>query len=299
MNILLAIDGSEGATTAGEFLCRFPLPPKSRVTLITVIDKSHFSTEDDTPDSDQQSRLSSITTSIARETKDRLTREAGGLEQAGLQVTTEIATGHPAEIILKRSNELQVDLIVLGSKGLTGIKHFLLGSVSEKVLQHAHCSVLIVKQKEEDVVGTDKQNLRILLAYDNSDSARNCVRFCSLLPLRDKDEVTILTAIPLVTIYRQDIRQHISKIWHQRKDTAQAALEEIVSDTVFTTPHVTTRLIEGADTSEVILETIKELECNLVVIGDKGKSGIEKFFLGSVTEKVSKYAECAVLVVRS
>ncbi len=299
MNILLAIDGSEDATAAGAFLCRFPLPPESRVTLITVFDKSLFSTEDDQPGSDQQSSLSSIKTSIDRETEKRLARDADGLEQAGLQVTTEIATGHPAEIILKRSYELQVDLIVLGSKGLTGIKHFLLGSVSEKVLQHAHCSVLIVKQKEEENVGTDKQNLRILLAYDNSDSARNSVHFCSLLPLTDKDEVTILTAIPLITIYRQDIRQHISKIWHQRKDTAQASLEKVVSDSAFTTPLVSTRLIEGSDTSEVILETIKELNCNLVVLGNKGKSGIKKFFLGSVTEKVSKYAECAVLVVRS
>ncbi len=299
MNILLAIDGSEGATAAKEFLCRFPLPRQSRVTLITVIDKNLFSAEDEPTDPDQQSSLGSIKTSIDRETEDCLTREADGLKQTGLQVTTEIAAGHPAEIIIKRSNELQVDLIVLGYKGLTGIKHFLLGSVSEKVLQHADCSVLLVKQKKEDDAETDKQNLRILLAYDNSDSARNSVRFCSQLPLRDRDEVTILTAIPLVTIYRQDIRQHISKIWHQRKDSAQAALEKVASDTIFSTPLVSTRLIEGTDTSEVILDTIKEFKCDLAILGDKGESSIKKFFLGSVTEKVSKYAECAVLVVRS
>lgn len=53
--------------------------------------------------------------------------------------------GDPSEAILRVAESEKVDLIVLGSRGLSGIKEFLLGSVSNRISHHAHCPVLIVK----------------------------------------------------------------------------------------------------------------------------------------------------------
>ena len=63
----------------------------------------------------------------------------------GVEVETHARQGHPAEVIIDVANQEHADLIVVGSRGLTGIKRYLLGSVSSKVSEHAPCNVMIVR----------------------------------------------------------------------------------------------------------------------------------------------------------
>jgi nucleotide-binding universal stress UspA family protein len=73
---------------------------------------------------------------------------AGGAEElagSGLQVETVAREGDPADAILDVAEETGADLIVVGNKGMTGAKRFLLGSVPNKVSHHAPCSVLIIR----------------------------------------------------------------------------------------------------------------------------------------------------------
>jgi nucleotide-binding universal stress UspA family protein len=64
---------------------------------------------------------------------------------AGVDYETRREAGHPVDVIVDVAEREKVDLIVLGSRGLSGWKSFLLGSVSDGVLHHAHCPVLIVR----------------------------------------------------------------------------------------------------------------------------------------------------------
>ncbi len=64
---------------------------------------------------------------------------------AGIRAVTHAREGDPADAILDVAEELGADLIVVGNKGMTGAKRFLLGSVPNKVSHHAPCSVLIVR----------------------------------------------------------------------------------------------------------------------------------------------------------
>ncbi len=66
-------------------------------------------------------------------------------EQAGVPATTYARQGDPADAILDVAEELRADLIVVGNKGMTGAKRFLLGSVPNRVSHHAPCSVLIIR----------------------------------------------------------------------------------------------------------------------------------------------------------
>ena len=72
-------------------------------------------------------------------------RAANTLASAGLSVTTSVATGDARSMILQEAVRWQADLIVLGSHGRKGLGRFFLGSVSEAVARHAHCSVQIVR----------------------------------------------------------------------------------------------------------------------------------------------------------
>jgi nucleotide-binding universal stress UspA family protein len=74
-----------------------------------------------------------------------LEQAAGQLREAGLEVQIHAREGDPADAILDVAEEQQADLIVVGNKGMTGAKRFLLGSVPNKVSHHAPCSVMIIR----------------------------------------------------------------------------------------------------------------------------------------------------------
>jgi nucleotide-binding universal stress UspA family protein len=82
----------------------------------------------------------------AREDVDATLREAAGVaEEAGVPVATYAREGDAADAILDVAEERGADLVVVGNKGMTGAKRFLLGSVPNKVSHHAPCSVLIIR----------------------------------------------------------------------------------------------------------------------------------------------------------
>ena len=74
-----------------------------------------------------------------------LDRAAGQAERAGVEATTHARQGDPADALLDVAEETHADLLVVGNKGMTGAKRFLLGSVPNKVSHHAPCSVYIVR----------------------------------------------------------------------------------------------------------------------------------------------------------
>ena len=78
----------------------------------------------------------------------QILERAGSIVGAQVPFETEIAFGDPAGIIRQRAQELNVDLVVVGSRGLGTIDRLLLGSVSSSVASRAHCSVLVVRQGE-------------------------------------------------------------------------------------------------------------------------------------------------------
>ncbi len=81
-----------------------------------------------------------------REDVDATLREAGEkIEEAGVKVETFARQGDPADAILDVAEEQNADLIIVGNKGMTGAKRFLLGSVPNKVSHHAPCSVMIIR----------------------------------------------------------------------------------------------------------------------------------------------------------
>jgi nucleotide-binding universal stress UspA family protein len=77
--------------------------------------------------------------------EDVLAQAADIAREAGVSATTHARQGDPADAILDVAEELGADLLVVGNKGMTGAKRFLLGSVPNKVSHHSPCSVLIVR----------------------------------------------------------------------------------------------------------------------------------------------------------
>ena len=82
----------------------------------------------------------------AREDVDATLKDAAdGIDEQGVKVETYAREGDPADAILDVAEEQGADLIIVGNKGMTGAKRFLLGSVPNKVSHHAPCSVMIIR----------------------------------------------------------------------------------------------------------------------------------------------------------
>ena len=126
--ILVAIDGSESAEKALKYAVQLAKKHKAKVTLLNV----------------QESKLFSLKPKVIKEVGERVLSEAVA-KVKGSNVSTQLEFGNPAETIIEVAEKKNHDLIVVGSRGLSSVKRFLLGSVSDDVSHHAKCSVLIVR----------------------------------------------------------------------------------------------------------------------------------------------------------
>ena len=301
MKILLATDGSEYAETALDFLLRFPLPDDSSVILLTVIDKRVFVDAESVELTAAQSEaLHAVHNTVREEAQVYLDMAAQRVSAHGLAATVQLRSGDIAEEILIAAEEAQVDLVVVGSHGHTPVRRFMLGSIATRVLTYSPNSVLIVKQPEagHSLPGREGEPWRILLAYDDSAPARKALELCASLPLGSRDKVEVVAVLTLITGFRQDVYQHLSPVWQQKKIAAKAALDGAVVRLHGSLPGVTSQLREGASSSHEIIQAAEESGSNLVVLGSEGKSALQRLLQGSLTGNVARHAPCSVLVVR-
>ena len=85
---------------------------------------------------------------LARSGREQLSRIAAKIEKRRVKVRTLLQIGTPYDVILRAAKKQKADLILLSTHGRTGLAHVLMGSVAEKVVQHASCAVLTVRGLE-------------------------------------------------------------------------------------------------------------------------------------------------------
>jgi len=143
--VLFATDGSKYSDMASQFLIDLPLPIHSHVIVVSALQSykmggiSYIDIETD------RELLADLQEDEERAAQQIIAKSSQKLNEKGYRTTSEILRGDAGGSILKAADEHDPDIITLGSRGLSGIESFLLGSVSERVVRHALCSVLIVK----------------------------------------------------------------------------------------------------------------------------------------------------------
>lgn len=143
--ILAPIDFSEGSEKALRYACKLGEQFGSVVTLLHVIQPLVYPAELGYPPTVVDSLDESARTRI----EERLAAAAAG---APIEVRTLVRTGQPYHEIAATAKELDIDLIVIATHGWTGLKHVLMGSTAERVVRHAPCPVLTVRERQRDFV---------------------------------------------------------------------------------------------------------------------------------------------------
>jgi nucleotide-binding universal stress UspA family protein len=153
MKIVLAIDGSDFSKSAVTELAKMPLPNDSEVSIINVYE--HRAMPISGPDSTTATLYTYPDEAIknAQKIGEKIISEAIKVlteKNSSLTITTSVVSGLPKREILEKAESFDADLIVVGSQGQGAFSRLLLGSVSQYLATHAKCSVLIVKEKDEN-----------------------------------------------------------------------------------------------------------------------------------------------------
>ena len=145
--------------------------------------------------------------------------------------------------------------------------------------------------------------MKILIAYDGSDSSRKAVDFVREMA-KSEDEIILLTVIPaelLSSTFTKMLLPNIDLATVAKessfKERAEETLREVAEKLKGVVANVET-LVESGDPADEILVTAKSKGCNLIVVGYKGYGKEGRFLIGSVTDKIVRHAYCSVLVVR-
>jgi nucleotide-binding universal stress UspA family protein len=282
--ILYATDGSGHAAAAGKVLDAWSLAGRAHVTVLTVVPPIPlFSSSLIGPSSAGWAEVPSI---VERETEAAMRiaeAAAAPLRERGAAVECAVRHGAPAEEILKLLEELKPDLVLLGSHGQSRLGRLLIGGVSQNVARHAPCSALVVRDREP-------WRGRFLIAVDGSLQSENAMRLVASLPVPQGQACTVLHVL-----------QPMLEPGDPRIPQREAAAEHLVEKTAVALTGAGYRSVpevrEGHPAQE-ILRAAREIQTDLIVVGERGLSGIQEFLLGSVSARVLRYAPCSVLIAR-
>jgi nucleotide-binding universal stress UspA family protein len=210
-----------------------------------------------------------------------------------LDVQYLVHDGGAAEEVLRVAAEVGADLIVMGTHGKTGLRRLLTGSVAETVLRRAPLPVLAVRAPQTGSIAV--RGIRgILHPTDFSEPSEAAFSIAAVLA-RDLGVRLVLLAvappemivpggIPLPV----DLRPIRDELEHLKDRIEGPALKEEVRVEV-----------RSGETSSVILQAAQDLDCNLIIMGTHGRTGLTRTLMGSVAESVLRAAEGPVLIVKA
>lgn len=285
-NILLCSDGSDNALqaarVAGEIAARF----HADLTILSVFNPaSELGSFAMAPEAGPSQE---VIQALGENLHAAIQKSSGGLlDAAGTAYRFQRETGHPVEAILDSAAALNADLIVLGSRGLSEWKALLIGSVSDGVLHHALCPVLIVR---DDVTSFS----RILLACDGSAGVFLATRAAGELSNKYGAPLTIVNVVeplgPLANIVHDDPES----VLNNAREIAGARVRGMAlhADCAYSFHQ------EVGHPAETIVRFATDGAYPLIVVGSRGMSALKALALGSVSNRVAHHAPCSVLVVR-
>lgn len=289
MRVLLATDGSEYSEGAARFLTRFNFSADDEIVVLHVVAEIPF--EDD----------------YRAQVKQFIKRAAPGILRSAVDILKPVRArvvireeeGYPDSTIMDVAVNAETDLIVMGARGLKGLKAFFLGSSTVSVVVNSPKPVLVTKPAGWGGEG----KLRILFATDNSDSAQATGALITKLPLPDDTEMKIInvassavSVIPEAMTMEIDeqMKETVARIQTIEGEKAARVVEEAERNLRKRFPSID-KIVATGDPSVMILEESEKWKADMIALGSRGLRGL-RGMIGSVSRRLLGHAKCSVLV---
>ena len=306
MKILIAYDGSEYANAALHDLKRAGLGSEVDAVVMTLADVFVPPPIDETVDNTFPMYVPEGVKRAHERAQQKL-EEARGLAKRASEeirslfpdwhVSSEAEADSPAWALIRKADEWKPDLIVIGARGLSVFGgRLILGSVSQRVLYEARCSVRIARGLYQT---TDKP-IRILVGVDNSSDSKAALDAVCQRQWPKGTEVGVLAVVDTVMAITSNSNDKVKWIevakeenWQQVREIFEPTLQRLRSAGF----HAEVLIRRGAPADQILQEA-HTWDADCIFVGAKGIRGIDRLLLGSVSSAVSARAHCSVEVVR-
>ncbi|MDS0475491.1 universal stress protein [Natrinema sp. 1APR25-10V2] len=283
-NICFPTDGSDGASVAFDHVLEIAAAHGSTVHVLNVADTTK----------DSVVRMQGDVVDVLERTGERLVRDAADrARERGVETVTEVRQGTPYSTIVDYADSYDIDLVVMPTHGRRGLERLLLGSTTERVVRRSDVPVLTIRPDAE--AGTYPYR-NVLVPTDGSDCAREALATGVEIADTDNAALHLLSAISTTSLgvdVRSDIQltmleESVETILSDASSFAADAGVEPVETTVEFAPSI----------HEAIRSYIEDHGIELVVVGTHGRTGFDRYLLGSVTEHLVRTSPIPVLTVR-
>lgn len=203
-------------------------------------------------------------------------------------ITRVCRIGNPAPVVLEATRSSRADLVAVGSRGRGRLAELVLGSVSHRVVLHASCSALLVRD--------DPGSLRrVLLAVEGYEDSLRLRTWLSTHRFNQPVELSLLNVVPTIPIGNWATESRYDTWTAEMEQHARELVDETAAALRTIHPTVTPQIAHG-DPAHCIAQAARHAD--LVIVGSHGWKGFEHFLLGSVSHTVLHNVTCPVLVIR-
>jgi nucleotide-binding universal stress UspA family protein len=305
--ILIGYDGSEYANFIFDDLKKAGLPDEAEAVVFTAAEAWELPAMVDRVSSGTK-RFVHPTVSVIERHLSEISGNALKIADAaaakimqifpGWNVKTEASCGKAAAELIKKADEWEPDLIVIGSQGLSALGRLILGSVSQKVLYEARCPVRIARKGFE----RNHSAIRVLIAVDGSRDSEITVNEVARRRWSADTEFRIIAvddpfSRPEAGYISWDMTKDEPVAGEESTDWIRKVIDAPVDSLKSRGLNVSTNIRWG-DAANMILDEAKEWQADSIFLGARGLSRFKRFLVGSVSSTVAAKAPCSVEVVR-
>ena len=310
MKILIGYDGSECAGAALDDLTQAGLPASGEFHIMSVAEvwlpppPSSYEIIEEARNADSPAELQRDFSRHCAAAKEMLAlaeraRDRVQAKFPNWKVTVDSSCGSAAWELVAKADEWKPDLIVVGSHGRTALGRFVLGSVSQRVLTEARCSVRIARGRVEE----PNSPVRIIVGTDGSYASDAALRSLSTREWPPQSEIkVIMVDDPLAPEFLAKVIPPLGKMLEEDRQQERAWVEKVSKqslDILRETGIKVTCVLREGDPKQELCKAAEEWNADCVFVGSAGFSNrFERFVLGSVSAAVAARAHCSVEVVR-
>ena len=294
--LLVPLDGSPLAEQVLPYACLVARAFGARLELLRT-----FAVEPaELPRAADQAYVERVRADLEQTARGDLERTATALRQEGLDVSCTVEEGRPAPRIIAAAEREPGTLVAMATHGRSGLTRWLVGSVTDKVLRGTAAPLLVVRPRERGAEVPEVHFATVVVPLDGSPLAEQALPHAVALARALGSRVVLLRAVPPVylgymeyaghpylgsaTELEEVAAEYLDRVGRRLRRQGVAALEE--------------RVVRG-DAAGAIVDQARREPGTLVAMTTHGRSGVGRWVLGSVTDRVVRHATAPVLVVRA
>jgi nucleotide-binding universal stress UspA family protein len=293
MKILFATDGSEYSEGAAKLLTRFNFSPVDEIVILHAISWMPI-----------LSNWESLLTDF-REIRDEvvpkiLDSASSILKDTGAKISSTFIEDYPERAIIDMVKTSDIDLIVMGARGLRGFTSLVVGSVTKTVAVKAARPVLVIRPPQTEKSG----RIKLLFATDGSPSSEATGKIIAAIPFPEDSEAAVINVLDsafedIPERFSMEIDERMKNIVAKMRQAEFKESENVLataSELLGTRFTSIQKFTKQGDPPNEIISAAEEMEADIIAVGSSGKRGLGR--LGSVSRYILHHANCSVLIGR-